>query len=167
MVYGTWAPNPTDLWILPLFGDRKPFPLVQSPFRKDEPHFSYDGKWLAYDSDESGTWQIYVISFPAADQKRQISINGGAQPRWRGDGKELYYLSLDGKMMAVGMTLTNKIDAGIPRELFETNINVDATRDQYAVTADGQRFLILKPVSGATSPPITAVLNWTAALRKK
>ena len=59
-------------------GDRKPFPLVQSPFRKDEPHFSYDGKWLAYDSDESGTWQIYVISFPAADQKRQISINGGA-----------------------------------------------------------------------------------------
>jgi hypothetical protein len=110
--------------------------------------------------------QIYVISFPAADQKRQISINGGAQPRWRGDGKELYYLSLDGKMMAVGLTLTNKIDAGIPRELFETNINVDATRDQYAVTADGQRFLILKPVSGATSPPITAVLNWTAALRK-
>src|SRR5262249_13834718 len=68
IVYGTWAPNPTDLWALPLWGDRKPFPVVQSPFRKDEPHFSFDGKWLAYNSDESGRWQIYVISFPAADQ---------------------------------------------------------------------------------------------------
>src|SRR5207237_6390962 len=93
--------NDKNIWILPLFGDRKPFRIVHSDFPLDEPHFSFDTKWLAYASAESGTWQIYVISFPAADQKRQVSTAGGSQPRWRHDGRELYYLALDGKLMAV------------------------------------------------------------------
>jgi Tol biopolymer transport system component len=166
IVYGTWDPNPTDLWALPLFGDRKPFPVIQSPFKKDEPHFSFDGKWLAYDSEESGKWQIYVVSFPAADQKRQISTNGGGEPRWRRDGKELYYLALDGKLMAVDMTTSSVLDSGVPRVLFDTGLVVDPTRDQYAVTQDGQRFLVLKPLAGAVPTPITVVVNWNASSKK-
>lgn len=151
-------------YVLPLFGDRKPFPVVQS--NAGEPHFSFDAKWLAYDSDESGTWQTYVTSFPVADQKRQISTSGGNQPRWRQDGKELYYLDPDGKLMAVDITAGAKIDSGIPRELFDTELNVSRTIDQYDVTADGQRFLVLKPVSETTPTPITVVVNWTAGLKK-
>jgi Tol biopolymer transport system component len=166
IVYGTWAPTPTDLWAINMTGDRKPFPVVQSPFRKDEPHFSFDGKWLAYSSEESGRWQIYVISFPAGDQKRQISTNGGAQPRWRRDGKELYYLATDGKMMAVDINTSAGIGSGIPRTLFDTGLNVQPTLDQYAVTSDGQRFLILKPIAGASPAPITVIVNWAASLKK-
>src|SRR5207237_4846325 len=110
----------TDLYILPLFGDRKPFPIVQSSSNQDESRFSFDGKWLAYNSNESGTWQVYVVSFPAADQKRQISIDGGVQPRWRRDGKELYYLDINGKLMAADIAAGAKIEPGIPRVLFDT-----------------------------------------------
>ena len=163
IVYGTWAPDPTDIWAISL-ADRKPFPVVQSPFRKDEPHFSFDGKWLAYASEESGKWQVYVVSFPAADQKRQISTNGGSQPRWRRDGKELYYLALDGKLMAVDTTTSAGFGSGIPRSLFDTGLSVSPLQDQYAVTSDGERFLVLK--GGAAPSPITVVVNW-AALSKK
>jgi serine/threonine-protein kinase len=129
-----------DLWALPLFGDRKPFPIVESPVTKDEPHFSFDTKWLAYNSSESGTSQIYVISFPARDQKRQVSAEGGAQPRWNREGTELYYLGLDGRMMAVDIKTGARLDSGIPKPLFEHH-SVTPTF-QYAVTADGQRFLL-------------------------
>ncbi len=84
------------------------------------PNFSYDGKWVAYGSEESGNWQVYVVSFPASDQKNQISTSGGAQPHWRRDGKELYYLALDGKMMAVGIKADAKIEPGIPRRAIST-----------------------------------------------
>lgn len=162
----TFGLGDTDLYAIPLFGDQKPFPIVKSPSSQDECHFSFDGKWFAYNSNESGTWQVYVDSFPAADKKRQISTNGSAQARWRSDGKELYYLALDGKMMAVDVRGGTKIVPGIPRELFNTGLNVDPVNDQYAVTPDGQRFLLLKPLTEAASTPITVVLNWTALLKK-
>jgi Tol biopolymer transport system component/tRNA A-37 threonylcarbamoyl transferase component Bud32 len=166
LAYMTGGPSGgSDIWALPLFGDRKPFPVVESPFGKDEPHFSFDAKWLAYNSAESGTSQVYVISFPARDQKRQISDTGGAQPRWNRDGTELYYVSLDGKMMAVNIKTGAKLDSGIPHVLFDTGISVETTRDQYAVTADGQRFLVLKPLSGAVQQPLTVIVNWTHLLK--
>ena len=155
-----------DLCVLPLFGDRKPLPIVLSPASQDEPHFSFDGKWLAYGSNESGTWEIFVTNFPAADQRHQISTNGGGQPRWREDGKELHYLALDGKMMVVDIRTNTKIESGIPRALFDTNLSVDPFRDQYAVTPDGQRFLLLKPLADKASAPITVILNWTSQLNK-
>jgi hypothetical protein len=105
-----------------------------------------------------------VISFPALDQKRQISTNGGEQPRWRRDGKELYYLAADGKLMAVDITADAKIDSGTPRELFDTELTLSPLNDQYRVTPDGQRFLVLKPVTEATPTPITVVLNWQSGL---
>jgi len=153
-----------DLRVIPLFGDRKSFSVLRSKFRLDEPHFSFDTRWLAYASLESGTWQVNVISFPAADQKRQISTGGGSQPRWRRDGRELYYLALDGKMMAVDIAPGPRIESGTPRVLFDTHLAVDATRDQYAVMPDGQRFLLLKPVTGAAPEPITIDINWQADL---
>jgi len=155
-----------DIYILPLFGDRKPFPLVHTSADENQPHFSFDGNWLAYDSNESGKWQVYVTSFPSAGQKRQISTDGGVQPRWRQDGKELYYLALDGKLMAVPITPGAKIDSGEPRVLFDTGFNIDPLNDQYAVTRDGQRFLLQKTVTEPTPTPITVVMNWTATLRK-
>jgi hypothetical protein len=164
----TFGIQEPDLYVLPLFGDKKPFPIVQSPFSQDMPRFSYDGKRLAYDSNESGTWQVYIDAFPASGQKRQISTTGagGAQPHWRKDGRELYYLALDGKMMAVDISGDSKPEPGIARPLFDTELNVDPVNDQYSVTPDGERFLILKPLLETTSTPITVVLNWTSLVKK-
>jgi Tol biopolymer transport system component len=166
IVYGSGLGNSVDIYVLPLSGDREPFPIVQSPGQQDEPRFSFSGKWLAYDSNESGTWQTYVISFPGADQKLQVSTNGGGQPRWRQDDKELYYLALDGKMMVVEIKEDTKIEAGIPRVLFDTELYVSPNLDQYAVMPDGQRFLLLKPSTDAATTPITVTINWTSLLEQ-
>jgi serine/threonine protein kinase len=155
-----------DLHILPLFGDRKPFTIIPSPFDQDEPHFSPDVKWLVYDSNESGTWEVYVVSFPEADQKQKISTNGGVSPRWRGDGKEIYYLSLEGEIMAVDFKADQIIEAGKPHVLFDADLDVIPKEDQYDVTRDGQRFLILKPLADTAYTPITVTLNWTSLIDK-
>ena len=156
-----------DIWAAPLFGDGKPFPVVQSPFRENEAHLSWDGKWLAYNSNDSGSNQVWVVSFPSVEQKRQISNKGGSQAHWRRDGKELYYLAPDGKMMAVDMSLGSKLDSGVPRVLFDTGLVVNQVQDQYRVTPDGQRFLLLKPVNTAPAVlPIKVTLNWAAALKQ-
>jgi Tol biopolymer transport system component len=139
---------------------------MPTPSAQDEPHFSFDGKWLAYDSSESDTWEVYVASFPEADQKVQISTNGGVQPRWREDSKELYYLSLDGKMMAVGIKGGTKIERDAPRILFDTGLDVRPLEDQYDVTHDGQRFLILNPVMETSLTPITITLKWPLLLKE-
>jgi eukaryotic-like serine/threonine-protein kinase len=155
-----------DLFVLPLFGDRKPFPIVQSPSDQDAAHFSDDGKWVAYQSDETGRWEIYVIPFPPTDRKYRISTNGGVQPRWRQDGKELYYLGLDGKLIAVDLKIDAEVNPATPHALFNTELSVNPFAIQYAVTGDGQRFLLLKPLAEATSTPITIILNWTSLLKK-
>ncbi len=152
--------------VLPLFGARKPIAISQSPFTEDEPRFSPDGKWLAYDSNESGSFQVYIVSVPEFDQKRQISVEGGVQPRWRRDGKELYYLGPDGAMMAVDFGTDPALEWGAPRSLFNTGLNVDPSRDQFAVTPDGQRFLLQLPSKAEASIPITVVMNWTGSLKK-
>jgi WD40-like Beta Propeller Repeat len=125
-------------------------------------------KRLAYTSDESGTFQIYVISFPGAGEKRQITTLGGTQPRWKEDGKELYYLALDGKVMAIAVRTGPgpAFEAGAPQELFDARIVVDPIRDQFAATADGQRFLIQRMVGEASSTPMTVALDWRMLLNK-
>jgi eukaryotic-like serine/threonine-protein kinase len=138
-----------DIWILPTFGDKKPFPIVQGPYHKDEPQFSYDGKWLAYTSDESaGTFQVFVISFPGGEQKIQVSKDGGGQPRWREDGKEIFFRSPDNGVMAADITPGPRIEAGIPHLLFSgvnSAVSRDPVRHQWAVSADGRRFLLRVP----------------------
>jgi Tol biopolymer transport system component len=136
-----------DIWILPLFGDKKPFPIVQGPFHKDEPQFSYDGKWLAYTSDEDGgVFQVFIVSLPGKEQRLQVSKDGGGQPRWRADGKELFFRSTNGfTVMAVDVTLGPKLSAGVPQVLFRgasSAVSSDPVRHQWAVSPDGQRFLL-------------------------
>jgi serine/threonine protein kinase/Tol biopolymer transport system component len=149
-------------------GEQEPIPIVQSISSKSigSPNLSIDGNWLAYQSDRSGVYEIYVRSFPVANQEKQVSINGGMHPRWKDDGKELYYLSLDGKLMAVSISTGKKIDSGKPHVLFDANLSVNENSHGYLPNADGSRFLLLKPVAEAASTPITIVFNWTELLEK-
>jgi len=156
------------IWILPLSNDRKPFVFLEDPFMKDEPHFSPDGRWLAYYSNESGQAEVYVQPFPGPGERVRASTDGGSQPRWRKDGSELFYLALDGRLMAVAIKDGSAMELGVPKVLFQTPITaITRSIDQYAVTADGQRFVVLAPVGGdAPQSPITVALNWTAGLEK-
>jgi len=140
-----------DIWTLSL-EDKKATLMVEGPYHKDEPQFSYDGKWLAYASDESaGVWQVYVVSFPGREQKIKVSTNGGSQPRWREDGKELFFRSQsDNEAMVVDITTPGgKISAGVPKRMFTAPQGGTTTRDpqrhQWAVTRDGQKFLLRSP----------------------
>jgi Tol biopolymer transport system component len=160
-----------DLWYLPLFGDRKPQPYIHSEFNEAHARFSPDGKWVAYGSDEIGRSEIYVRRFPdAGSGKWQISTGGGDQPYWRGDGKELYYLAPNGKIMAVEVNAGDTFDASVPVPLFQTFVIpqglIGSDRNQYVVTADGQRFLVNSSPAQAIFAPITVVFNWTEMLKK-
>jgi Tol biopolymer transport system component len=167
--------NGSSLWVLPLSGDRRPVPVVQSSAYEREGQFSPDGQWIAYVSNETGRDEIYVRSFPAQGGKWQVSTAGGTDPRWRRDGRELFYVAPDRKLMAVPIRVardTHALNPDAPVALFQTrlatgaNINVGwYTRPQYAVAVDG-RFLMNVSVDDATSSPITIVQNWALALKK-
>jgi eukaryotic-like serine/threonine-protein kinase len=159
----------TGLYALPLSqADRKPITLEQTSFRIDQARFSPDGRWVAFESDESGTKEIYVASFPAFDNRRQLTARGGAEPQWRSDEKELFYLTLDGKLMAIDVKIGSSIAFGAPHELFQTPlIGNTCCVDLYAATRDGQRFLFPTPYRDTAAPrPITVVVNWAAGLKK-
>jgi serine/threonine protein kinase len=159
----------TGLWVaeIPALKTRV---LVNGPFTTKNGQFSPDGKWVAYTSNESGNWEIYVTSFPEAHGKWQVSNSGGTQPRWRGDSKELFYLASDGKMMAVPVTAGTNFDAGAPVALFQANSReLVATSElvSYDITKDGQRFLINTQIEKAEMQPMMMILNWAAELNKK
>jgi eukaryotic-like serine/threonine-protein kinase len=155
-----------DIWILPLFGDRKAFPILQSPFEESMAAFSPDGRWLAYESNESGKIEVYVTPFPGAGGKWQVSAAGGSAPRWRGDGLELYYLAADNKLMAVGISPKGPtLEIGAVRSLFQAR-PVVGPGGGYDAAWDGKRFLIDTETEQAAGEPITLVVNWTADLRR-
>jgi len=162
-----------DLWILPMIGDRKPTPFVQSQFNEDQAEFSPDGRWVAYMSDASGRPEIYVRPFPPSESGGQwlISNSGGEQPRWRGDGKELFYFSGQ-KLMAVDVSAKAAFQAGVPKVLFEAPVSGgivtsnNGSAHHWDVTADGQRFLINTDAIDSNSARLNIVLNWTAILKK-
>jgi Tol biopolymer transport system component len=162
---GRWG-----IWALPMAGDRKPIPIVTSTFEERDAQFSPDGRWIAYQSNETGQFEVYAQPFPRGTRVR-ISPDGGAQIRWRSDGSELFYIALDGRMMAVPIRLDaarQTIDAGRPVPLFMTRIGgaiQPISRQQYLVSPDGQRFL-MNVISGQESTqPITLVLNAKALAR--
>jgi eukaryotic-like serine/threonine-protein kinase len=147
-------------------GDRKPFSVVQTSFEERDGQFSPDGKWIAYRSNESGRFEVYVQPFPGPGHETQVSTNGGSQPRWRADGKELFYIGLDSRIMAAPMQFSAKgqiVEPGTPVALFPSRITggpLSAVyRHQYAASSDGQRFLLNIMQESATSP-ITLILNW-------
>ena len=165
-----------DLWALPLDGDKKPFPILQSAFNEMAAQFSPDGHWIAYESNQSGPTEIFVRSFPDTRGQWQVSTAGGTQPRWRADGKELFYVSGDGHLMAAPLATAadgQAITPGAPVALFAVRLATGTSvttatysgRPQYAVSRDG-RFLVNGALDAEATPPIAIVLNWDAPFRK-
>ena len=155
-----------NIWALPVTGERKPVPVVQTEFEERSGQFSPDGHWIAYQSNESGKFEIYLQPFPGPGPKLRISTSGGAEVRWRRDGKELFYVALDGQLMAVPIRLPgagSTVQAGAPMPLFLTHMpravdHLDG--QQYVVSPDGQRFLINTIPIEQSTPPIGVILNW-------
>jgi Tol biopolymer transport system component len=155
-----------DLWALPLDGSQKAFAVTQTPFDEFAGQFSPDGRWLAYVSNQSGRAHVYVRPFPGSGETVQVSTTGGGHPRWRPDGRELYYLAPDGKLMAVPVATPpgqSAPDLGAPTPLFATHLasgaSITVSKPQYAVARDG-RFLMNVDTSEGNAPPIKVVLNW-------
>jgi Tol biopolymer transport system component len=140
---------------------KEPRLILETPFETDEFSFSPDGKWLSYNSTESGRWEVYVASFPDLANKRQVSNSGGVQPVWSRDGKELFYLEISGRLMSVEIKSGSVMETGAPQELFQTEIIIHPLWNQYDVSKDGQ-FLLIEPTS---SEPINVVLNWSEELK--
>jgi Tol biopolymer transport system component len=159
-----------DLWALPLDGDRTPIALTESPGAQEtQAQISPDSRWLAYVSNESGRDEVYVQRFPDGGGKRQVSPAGGAAPRWRPDGTELFYIAPDSYLMAVDVRGTASLELGSPTQLFRRTTYLDASNASVGgvldVSADGQRFLINVRADELTAP-IMIVGNWPAALRR-
>jgi Tol biopolymer transport system component len=160
-----WRTDPKtsdDVWVFPKEGDRQPFPFLQSPSRDIEAQFSPDRRWIAYRSNESGRSEVYVQTFPASGSRWQVSTNGGHHPQWRADGKELFYCSTDGKLMAVDVRPGGVFEAGLPKTLFDLAAAKVYFAD-YAASVNGQRFLFVRTLRKTALAPFSVVVNWTAA----
>jgi Tol biopolymer transport system component len=158
-----------DLWVLPLDGDRKPYPFAESPFHKTQAQISPNGRWIAYTSYDSGKDEVYVQSFPSPGSRRQIST-GGMQPRWRRDGRELFYLGSDQSIHVLPVQTDGPFQAGNPTALFRARILPQGSQSiwfetAYDVSPDGQRLLFAVPPDDA-GPPMTVVLNWPAVMKR-
>lgn len=167
ILFENWAPkSKVAIWALSLTNPPQAHPVLQSnDFNQGQPQSSPDAHFLAYFSDETGRAEVYVQQFPALGGKTQISLNGGSHPIWRKDGKELYYLSADGKLMAVEIKVSSKFESGVPRALFQANIKETGDGWPFAPTADGQRFLLNLYEAGDNTSPLTIVLNWNKDLK--
>jgi len=175
IVYSEVAANgKADLWVLPLgSGDRKPIPFLKTEFDELHGQLSPDSGWMAYTSDATGQREVYVRPFPSGEGVWRISMAGRDQPRWRGDGKELFYSGADGRMMAVPIEAVTgpkpSFVPGPPMPLFESHIiNTPNTSGplQYDVTRDGKRFLVVTDNIAGAALPLTVVVNWDAGLKK-
>ena len=159
--------NPKGLpeqWAVPMTGEKKPFPVIQSPsFRQRWADFSPDGKWIAYESDESGRNQVYVAPFPGPGGRWQVSSEGGEQPLWRGN--EIFFLAGDKINSAPVRTRANSVEIGTARTLFSAPVSSSLGR-RYDVSRDGKHFVISAQQQAATSVPLTLVVNWDAELKK-
>jgi eukaryotic-like serine/threonine-protein kinase len=155
-----------DIWILSI-GDRKAQPFLQTPFTESVPSFSPDGRWLAYVSDESGHFEVYPQPYPGPGGKYQISTDGGTEPIWNSNGRELFYREGD-KMMAVDVSARPTFSAGKPRMLFQgPYLSAAITMPYYDVSPDGQRFLMIKPNEQSSPNQIVVVQNWFEELKQK
>jgi Tol biopolymer transport system component len=142
-------------------GERTPFLVAGTAFDETEARFSPDGRWLTYQSNETGRPEVYVQPFPTANGKWRVSTDGGAQPQWGADGREIFYVGADHRLMAAPVTLSPSplgVQVGAPITLF--SVRPDS---EYAASADGQRFLVNAPLADVASAPITIVLNWAGS----
>ena len=157
-----------DVWVLPLGpqGPGKPYPFLQSEANEAAAVLSPDGRWVAYSSDESDRYEVYVQSFPSGGGKRQVSVAGGNGPQWRSDGSELFYQAPDGELMAAAVERGTSFAAGPPRPLFGFRPSGPLITPYFSVAPDGQHFLVSTIVDTAPGAPLSVVLNWTAAIDK-
>jgi eukaryotic-like serine/threonine-protein kinase len=153
--------NPSDLWTMSMSGDRTGKPFLNSKDSELNATFSPDGRWIAYQSNASGRDEVLVRPFPTKDPAQTISRDGGMYPRWRGDGKELFFVSQEGMMMAIGFDPRSGLPQGVPRALFATQIWMGDNRP-YAVDKNGERFLV--PI--APDPRVVVVMDWRALLNQ-
>jgi len=156
----------SEVWVLPLVGESKPSPVVQTSFDDSSPAVSPDGKWMAYQGNESGRTEVYITAFPEGGAKWQASTNGGEEARWRKDGKELFFLDATDKIVAVDVNSAGKaVQLGVPHTLFQAG-GTQRQLGPYDVTADGKKFLINGGIVKQGSEPLTLVLNWPSELKK-
>jgi Tol biopolymer transport system component len=153
--------NGLDVSMLLIDGERKVTPLLNGPANESDARMSPDGRWIAYVSDESGREEIYLRPFPLAGARWQVSTAGGRQPRWRADGRELYFLE-SGRLTSVSLARGSTLDTGPPRTLFA---NIDT--DDYDVSPDGQRFLVSLPARPRSGDSLHVVLNWASELERR
>jgi len=156
----------SDIWVLPVFGDGKAYALLKTAFEESSASFSPDGLWLAYISNETGRAEVYIQTFPQTGGKWLISNGGGGQPRWRADGKELFYIAPDKTLMSVEVKTESTLETAAPKPLFITKVRSSTSTNRYVVTSDGQRFLINAPAGDAGMAPIILILNWANGLKK-
>jgi len=183
VLYTSQSPKTkNDLWVLALENDAKTIPFLRTEFSEGDGHFSPDMQWIAYVSNESGSNEVYVSGFSQSSRASSartgeqwvVSQGGGMGPRWRGDSKELYYRTPDGKVMAVEIAGSTSFRAGIPKPLFQappemqpvTGLASLAIFPVWDVTPAGDRFLLSTPAANISSTPFTVILNWTALLKK-
>jgi Tol biopolymer transport system component len=153
-----------DLWMIELGADRPPRSVLKTPFDEREADLSADGRWLAYASDESGRMEVYVRPFPSGGEAWRISPSGGIEPRWRADGSELFYVGPDRRLMAVAIGRGSAFTAGVPAVVSDVRVGESSWWD-YAVTPDGQQFIVKQAMSEEHSTPINVVLDWRALLQ--
>jgi eukaryotic-like serine/threonine-protein kinase len=165
LLFSQTAPAASEIWVLPLDGKGKARPLLQSRFSARRPAFSPDGRWLAYDSDESGRREVYLQSFPDLGRlRRQISTSGGAEARWTRGGRELVYRSGD-SVFAVGVVPATG-ETGRPGFLFAGSYPAELFTGNYDVEPDGRRFLMIKVPPESAPRRIDLVLNWFEELKR-
>jgi len=166
LLYSVIGPN-SGLWLMQLAGDRKPVKFLSAPGNQLHGSFSPNGKLVAYSSNESGRFEVHVQTVPLSDQKWVVSTVGGDMPRWRADGRELYYLSLDRKLMAVPVDPGPSF--GVPQQLFQTRVPriFNLYQTHYVPSRDGHRFLVNTVGADLPPTPITVVLNWQEELKQR
>jgi protease II len=156
----------SNIMAVDLHGDRKPRTVITTKFIAGRAQLSPDGHWLAYQSDESGRPEVYVVSYPGGAGKWQISTSGGIEPCWSRDGNELFFLSSDGRLMTVPTPAGASFNPGNPQALFRVATEQSPRRNVYCPSADGKKFLFLVP-AGQNETPMTALVNWRGTSGRK